>query len=62
MGMAGLLMAHTIAAKTKKPAGTYLSKRAEGKPWDRIAADNNVSIEELDGKLARVEEAMRGAK
>jgi len=62
IGTAGLLMANAIAAQTKRPAGTYLRQAAEGKPWERIAADSGVDINELDAKLARVEEAMRSAK
>ena len=62
IGTAGLLMANAIAAQTKRPAGAYLRQAAEGKPWVRIAADSGVNINELDAKLARVEEAMRDAK
>lgn len=62
IGTAGLAMANVIAAKTGKPAGNYMRQHEEGKSWERIAADNNVKLEELDAKVARVEEAMRSAK
>ena len=38
------------------------SLHEQGKSWERIAADQGVNIEELDAKLARVEQAMRSAK
>lgn len=62
VGTAGLLMANVIAGQTKRPAGNYLRQAAEGKPWERIAADNGVNLEDLDAKLGRLEEAMRNAK
>jgi hypothetical protein len=62
IGTAGLTMANLIAAKTGKPAGNYIQQHATGKSWERIAADNDVKLDELDAKVARVEEAMRNAK
>ena len=62
VGTAGLFMANVIAGHTKRPAGNYLRQAAEGKPWERIAADNGVNLEDLDAKLGRLEEAMRNAK
>jgi hypothetical protein len=62
IGLAGLTMANVIAGKTGKPAGTYIRAHLSGKPWDKIAADNGVKLEELDAKVARVEEAMRNVK
>jgi hypothetical protein len=62
IGTAGLLMANAIAAQTKRPPGNYLRQHEQGKSWERIAADQGVNIEDLDAKLARVEQAMRGAK
>ena len=62
IGTGGLLIANSIAARTKKPAGTYFAQHTGGKSWERIATDNQVSLEELDAKLSRVEEAMRKAK
>src|SRR5688572_22356363 len=62
LGTAGLFFANAIAAKTGKPAGTYIRQHADGKSWEKIAEDNKVSFEELDAKLARVEAAMRSAK
>jgi hypothetical protein len=62
IGIAGLTMANVIAGKTGKPAATYIRAHLSGKPWDKIAADNGVKLEELDAKVARVEEAMRNVK
>jgi hypothetical protein len=62
IGLAGLTMANVIAGKTGKPAATYIRAHLSGKPWDKIATDNGVKLEELDAKVARVEEAMRNAK
>jgi hypothetical protein len=62
IGTAGLLMGNAIAAQTKRPTGNYLRQHEQGKSWERIAADQGVNIEELDAKLARVEQAMRSAK
>jgi hypothetical protein len=62
IGTAGLLIANSIAAQTKKPVGNYFRQHVEGKPWEKIAADNQVSLENLEAKLARVEDAMRKAK
>jgi hypothetical protein len=62
IGTAGLLMGNAIAAQTKRPTGNYLRQHEQGKSWERIAADQGVNIEELDTKLARVEQAMRSAK
>jgi hypothetical protein len=62
IGTGGLLIANTIAARTKKPAANYFSQHVAGKSWERIATENQVSLEELDAKLGRVEEAMRKAK
>jgi hypothetical protein len=57
-----LLMANAIAAQSKRPVGNLFRQHAEGKPWERIAADHQVNLEDLDGKLSRVETAMRNAK
>ena len=62
IGTAGLLLANSIAAKTKKPVGTYFRQHAEGKSWEKIAADNQVRLEDLEAKLTRVENAMRSVK
>jgi hypothetical protein len=62
IGTAGLLMGNVIAAQTKRPTGNYLRQHEQGRSWERIAADQGVNIEELDMKLARVEQAMRSAK
>jgi hypothetical protein len=62
IGSAGLLIGNAIAAKTKRPVANYFRQHVEGKSWERIAADNQVSLEELEAKLARVETAMRNAK
>jgi hypothetical protein len=62
VGTAGLLMANAIAAQSKRPVGVLFRQHAEGKPWERIAADHQVNLEELDAKLSRVETVMRNAK
>jgi hypothetical protein len=62
IGTAGLLLANAIAAKTKKPVGTYFRQHAAGKSWEKIATDNQVNLEDLEAKLARVESAMRNVK
>ena len=62
IGTAGLLLANAIAAKSGKPAANYFRQHSEGKSWEKIAADNQVNLEDLDAKLTRVENAMRSAK
>jgi hypothetical protein len=62
IGSGGLLMANLIAAQTKKPATTYMRQRLAGKSWEAIAAANQVTLENADGALERVEAAMHTAK
>jgi hypothetical protein len=62
VGTAGLLMANAIAAQSKRPVGNLFRQHAEGKTWERIAADHQVNVEDLDARLSRVEAAMRSAK
>ena len=62
VGLAGLFMAHELAVKTHKPVEQFLTARKGGKTWTELARANGLSLDELDGKLTRIENAMRGAK
>jgi hypothetical protein len=59
IGVAGLFMAHELAAKTHKPAATFLKQANEGQSWKELAAANNLNLTDVDQKLARIETAMR---
>ena len=62
IGLAGIAVAHDLAVRTHKPVEHFLNARKSGKSWEAIAKDNGVAAAEVDAKLNRIEEAMRGAK
>jgi hypothetical protein len=62
VGTAGLLVANVIAAVTPGGVAVHFRQHAAGKSWERIAADHQVNFDELQAKLARVENVMRAVK
>lgn len=62
VGLAGLFVAHELAVRTHKPVDHFIKAHKEGRSWNEIAKANGESLEEMDAKLARIEDAMRSAK
>lgn len=62
VGLAGLAVAHELAVRTHKPVEQFLKARRADRSWQEIAKTHGVSLDELDAKLTRIEEAMRNAK
>ena len=62
VGLGGLFMAHELAVHTQKPVEHFINAHKEGKSWNELATASQVSLHEIDAKLARVEDAMRNAK
>jgi hypothetical protein len=62
LGIAGLLVANTIASESKKDADTVIKAHGAGRGWVDVARNNSVSLDSLEAKLSRVESAMRDAK
>lgn len=57
-GPAGIMNACVLADNTKKAPEDYLKKHLEGKGWAAMAKDNNVSLEKLNERLDRMENAL----
>lgn len=62
VGLAGLFIAHELSVRTHKSVDAFLKQHASGKSWTQIARENNESLDTLDAKLARIEDAMKSAK
>lgn len=62
VGTGGLLVANVIASTTPGGVTVHFRQHAGGKSWEKIAADHQVNMEQLQAKLARVENLMRAAK
>jgi hypothetical protein len=60
IGLAGLFVANVLADETKKGPEVFLSQRASGKKWINIAKENKVSVEKLNERLDRLENAIKG--
>jgi hypothetical protein len=54
-GLAGLLLANVMAAETKKTPAQFIEQRKNGKKWQAIARDNNVSLDKLNVRLDRLQ-------
>jgi hypothetical protein len=54
-GPAGIFVACIIADHTKKDPETYVKQSAAGKAWAVIAQENNVPLDQIDERLARIE-------
>ncbi len=57
-GPAGLMIACVLANDTKKEPEEFLKRRASGKSWTAIAKENNVSLEKLNARLDRLDNAI----
>jgi hypothetical protein len=55
-GPAGLLIASVIADNAKGSPERYLSRHVNGTGWGAIARENNVPLEKIDNKLAKLEQ------
>jgi hypothetical protein len=62
VGIAGLFMAHELAVHTHKPVEHFLKAHADGKSWNEQIKANGLNHEEIDAKIARIEDEMRAAK
>lgn len=62
LGIAGLLVANTIASESRKEPANVIKAHGNGTSWVEMARNNNVSLDTIEAKLARVETAMRDAK
>jgi hypothetical protein len=59
VGLAGLFIAHELSVKTHKPVDQLIKQRQAGRTWTELARANGEDLNELDQKLARIEDAMR---
>lgn len=62
VGLAGIFVAHELAISSHKPVEQFLKAHQDGRTWASLAKGNNESLETLDAKLSRIEQAMRDAK
>jgi len=62
VGLAGLFVAHDLAVHSHKPVDQFIKAHQDGSTWTALATANGVDLSEIDGKLARIEQEMRGAK
>ena len=62
IGLAGLAVAHHLAVRTHKPVDHFIKAHKEGRSWESLAKANGVSLDDVEGQLNRIEEAMRNAK
>jgi hypothetical protein len=60
-GGGGLLVACVMANETKKTPEEFLKRHASGKSWTAIARDNNVSLDRLNERLNRLDNAIGAA-
>lgn len=58
-GAAGLMIACVIADNAKGSPNGYLSKHVNGKGWGAIARENNVSLDKINDRLAKLERDLR---
>ena len=57
-GPAGIFVACVIADHTKKDPETYVKQAAAGKAWAAIAQENNVPLDQIQERLARIEKSV----
>jgi len=62
VGLAGLFVAHDLAVHAHKPVDHFIKAHQAGNTWTALATANGVDLSEIDGKLARIEQAMQDAK
>jgi hypothetical protein len=62
VGLAGLFVAHDLAVHAHKPVDHFIKAHQAGTTWTALATANGLDLTEIDGKLARIEQAMQGAK
>ena len=58
VGAGGLMIACVLANETKKAPEEFLKKNAGGKSWAALAKENNVSVNKLNERLSRLENAI----
>jgi hypothetical protein len=54
-GAAGIMIACTIADNAKGNPESYLSRHVNGKGWGAIARENNVPLDKINDRLAKLE-------
>jgi hypothetical protein len=62
VGLAGLFVAHDLAVHSHKPVDHFIKAHQEGNTWTALATANGLDLSEVDSKLARIEQEMRGAR
>jgi hypothetical protein len=58
-GPAGLMIASVLADNAKGSPENYLAKHINGKGWGAIARDNNVPLEKINDRLAKLERDLK---
>lgn len=59
-GAAGIMIACVLADNTKETPDRFLSQHAGGKGWASIARENNVPLDQINGKLDNLEHELNG--
>jgi len=62
IGIAGLLVANSIAQESKKDAESVIKAHSTDRSWQEVARNNSVTLGSLDTKLGNVESAMKEGK
>jgi hypothetical protein len=57
-GAAHILLSCVMADKTKRDPDYYLTQKGKDKTWAKMAKEENVPIDELDSRFARLEKHM----
>jgi len=60
LGLGDFFVAQHLASKTKKSVSELWNTHLSGKTWTEIAQANNENATQIERKLERVEDAMRG--
>lgn len=58
VGLAGLFIAHELAARTGKPLKNFIQERQTGKTWAELAKANGQDLAVLEERLVRIQRAM----
>jgi len=61
VGLGDFFVAQALAIATQKSVDELLKQHAAGKTWTEMAKENNQDVENIQKKLANVEQAMRDA-
>lgn len=62
VGIAGLLIANSVAQESKKDVDTIIKAHGGDRSWADVARNNNVTLSSLETRLQHVETAMKDGK